>query len=72
MTTAADLYRALAADGLTPAQIARQTGAKLQSVHSAINKQKGRGRPRKRCARCTCATCGGTWEPSRLRKGATT
>jgi len=31
-TTAADLYRALAADGLTPAQIARQTGAKLQSV----------------------------------------
>ena len=69
MTTRAELYRALAADGLTPTQIAKQTGGKLQSVLSALRAKGRMGRPRTRCAVCRCAVCGGTWEATRVRSG---
>ena len=73
MTTQADMIRALAADGLTRAQIRAQLpAATRQAIDAALRSSGRQGRPRKRCARCTCAVCGGTWEPSRLRKGATT
>lgn len=67
--TRAELIRALAADGLTREQIAKQTGATRQAIASALARPSGRrGRPRTRCAVCVCAVCGGTWEATRVRE----
>ena len=73
MTTRADLYRALAADGLTIPQIAKQTGGMPEAIRDALKRKSGRrGRPRTRCAVCVCAVCGGTWEATRVRERADT
>lgn len=72
MTTRAELIRALAADGLTDQQIREHTGASQSAVYHAKRAGSRRGRPRTRCAVCTCAVCGGTWEATRVRERAGT
>jgi predicted transcriptional regulator len=61
---------ALAAKGLTQAEIAAELGVSRQAVSKGLKPKvpKKLGRPRTRCDVCVCSKCGGTWEPSRKRK----